>query len=71
MKKVYLQPTMKLANSNMSLIIATSYNGNAGEYHGGGASGTDDNEGEKTVGGTGSDTDFELGSKRRSNMFYD
>lgn len=71
MKKIYLQPTMKLVNSTMSLIIATSYNGDATEYHGGGASGKEDNENEKPVGGTGDDSGFELGSKRRGNIFYD
>lgn len=71
MKKVYLQPTMKLANSNMSLIIATSYVGEANETHGGGEDGKEDERTTPTIGGTGGDTGFELGSKRRSNMFYD
>lgn len=74
MKKVYLQPTMNVANSNMTYIIATSgynYTGDGTEYHGGGASGTDDNEGDKTIGGTGDDGGFTLGSKLRGNRFYE
>lgn len=71
MKKVYLQPAIKLANSNMSLIIATSYTGTAGESHGGGSEGTTDPETTPSIGGTGDDDGFTLGSKRRGNLFYD
>lgn len=70
MKKVYLQPMMRLANSNTPLIIATSYVGDAGEEHGGG-DGTEDYRETPTIGGTGGSTGFELGSKYRGNVFYE
>lgn len=71
MKKVYLQPMMRLANTNTPLIIATSYVGDAGEEHGGGGDGTEDPEETPTIGGTGGDTGFTLGSKNRGNVFYE
>lgn len=73
MKKVYLHPTIKLVNSNMPLIIATSieYKGTAGEEHGGGGDGTADHRDNPPIGGTGDDNGFILGSKNRGNVFYE
>lgn len=73
MKKVYLHPTIKLVNSNMPLIIATSIEttGTAGEENAGGEDGDQHKETTPAIGGTGSDNGFIMGSKNRGNIFYE
>lgn len=65
MKKIYIKPSVKLANAFAPQIIATS--GGASEIHEG--DGTKDTETTPDMKGTGGDDDFTLHTKYRSGFY--